>query len=277
MLPRSSLIAAGPTPNFHGGTGRREPPPMLAPMLSPKLFPLEYMRRNLTRRHRVVTRQGGAYSRGHGQQQRLRAPRHQPARRHVLPGGPAARPQEHPDVPQAGPRADGPRQQPGRAAQAARRGAEDAGYPASRSPVASAIFPAAPSRRRSRRVSPAGSAIVITPFGPVILIRPVPVRSTPPPALRTAATSSRAALLRQRSGIYRVVLSCLALARACLPLVFSARMWGAPHCPAPHRISRPPAQRGHLRNVQVNTEPRTSPVPPHLRWRMRGCSRSDAP
>src|SRR6266705_405577 len=64
MLPRSSLIAAGPTPNFHGGTGRREPPPMLAPMLSPKLFPLEYMRRNLTRRHRVVTRQGGAYSRG---------------------------------------------------------------------------------------------------------------------------------------------------------------------------------------------------------------------
>src|SRR6266702_8033920 len=146
----------------------------------------------------------------------------------------------------------------------------------SASPVASAILPAAPSRRRSRRVSPAGSRIVMVPLGPVILIRPVPARSAVPPALRTAATSSRAALLRQRSGIYRDVLSCLAFALARLPLAFSARIWGAPHWPAPHRISRPPEQRGHLRKVQVNTAPRTSPVPRHARWRLRGCSRSDA-
>ena len=71
------------------------------------------------------------------------------------------------------------------------------------SPVASATFRAAESRRRSRRVSPAGSCKVMVPDGPVTLMRPLPTRSTVPPASFTALASSRAAGLRHRSGISR--------------------------------------------------------------------------
>ena len=51
----------------------------------------------------------------------------------------------------------------------------------------------------------------------------------------------------------------LAAVFACTARVRSLRMCSAPHSPAPHLICRPPWQTfpGHLRWVQVNTDPLT--------------------